>query len=402
VIRTVTVELKSPATEMAQEEIPKQIAFLSKEISNIRFVRGGAALEFDAPEALAGELAPAAAGVAQRMQRSLRSLARKIVYRSPAMERGTFRGTGMTGGIHAMGRGQVALEGVPLRLYRYFDRSLEAIGAPFAPSPILVPTLIPATTLAKCDYFRSFPHIVTFTTHLPEDMPRIEDFRARHQERDTLDDRALADMVEPEACLSPAVCYHVYAANRDRVLPPGGARYALAGRCFRYESSNMVDLRRLWEFTMREIVFLGRREDVLALREQGNELVARYLDEHEMAGEIRTASDPFFIAPDAAAKTYFQISSETKYEISLQLPEGERVAAGSLNYHTDFFGRAFQCAVEEPRGADAAGPPAQGPMHSVCIAFGIERWVYAFLAQHGDDPARWPEPVRRAPEMAGL
>ncbi|AUX25380.1 hypothetical protein SOCEGT47_059250 [Sorangium cellulosum] len=389
--KIVTVELATPATEMAQEEIPKQIAFLSKDIANIRFVRGGAALEFEAPEEGAGDLARAAEGIARTMQRSLRQLTRKLVYRSPACDRVEFRGGGLPAGITQMGQGQVALEGLPLRLYRYFDRTLEALGAPFSPSPILAPTLIPATTLAKCDYFRSFPHIVTFACHLPEDMPRIEDFRARHQDRDTLDERALGDMTQPEVCLSPAVCYHVYAANRDRVLPPGGARYALAGRCFRYESSKMVDLRRLWEFTMREIVFLGSREGVLALREQGNEIVARYLDEHELAGEIRTASDPFFIAPDAAAKTYFQISSETKYEISLMLPEDERVAAGSLNYHTDFFGRAFQCTVE---GA--------GPMHSVCIAFGLERWVYAFLAQHGHDPARWPDIVRRAPEMAGL
>ncbi|WP_437731665.1 hypothetical protein [Sorangium sp. So ce1335] len=389
--KTVTVELATPATEMAQEEIPKQIAFLSKEISNIRFVREGAALEFEAPEQGAADLARAAEGLARTMQRSLRQLTRKLVYRSPACDRVEFRGGALPGGITQMGQGQVALEGVPLRLYRYFDRSLEALGAPFSPSPILVPTLIPAATLAKCDYFRSFPHIVTFTCHLPEDMPRIEDFRARHQDRETLDERALGDMAHPEVCLSPAVCYHVYAANRDRVLPAAGARYALAGRCFRYESSKMVDLRRLWEFTMREIVFLGSREDVLGLREQGNELVARYLDEHRLAGEIRTASDPFFIAPDAAAKTYFQISSETKYEISLMLPEGERVAAGSLNYHTDFFGRAFSCTIE---GA--------GPMHSVCIAFGLERWVYAFLAQHGSDPSRWPDVVRRAPEMAGL
>jgi hypothetical protein len=27
--------------------------------------------------------------------------------------------------------------------------------------------------------------------------------------------------------------------------------------------------------------------------------------------------------------------------------------------------------------------------------------MYAFLAQHGDDPARWPEAVRRAPELRG-
>lgn len=390
-IRRITVELDKPASEMAQEEIPKQIAFLSKDVANIRFLREGAALEFDAPEERAAEFSEAAREITRKMQRTLRTLTRKLVYRSPAMDRAEFRGTGLTGGIVEMGRGQVALTGVPLRLYRYFDRTLEAIGAPFSPEPILVPTLIPATTLAKCDYFRSFPHIVTFTCHLPEDMPRIEDFRARHQDRDTLDDRVLADMAQPEVCLSPAVCYHVYAAHRDRAVPAGGLIYALAGRCFRYEASKMTDLRRLWEFTMREIVLMGRREDVLAKRERGNEIVARYLDEHEMAGEIRTASDPFFIAPDAAAKTYFQISSETKYEISLLLPEGERLAAGSLNYHTDFFGKAFSCTVE-----------GGGAMHSVCIAFGIERWIYAFLAQHGDDPARWPEPVRRAPEMAGL
>lgn len=389
--RTITVELATPAAEMAQEEIPKHVAFLSKDISDIRFVRGGAALEFLAPEERAEELSRGAAEIARTMQRSLRNLARKLVYRSPASDRVEFRGAGgMTAGILQMGQGQVALEGLPLRLYRYFDRTLEALGDPFAPQPILVPTLIPAPTLAKCDYFRSFPHIVTFATHLPEDMPTIEGFRTRHQTRDTLEENALAEMVPIEVCLSPAVCYHVYSANKGRVLPASGARYALAGRCFRYESSKMVDLRRLWEFTMREIVFMGARENVLGLREQGNEIVARYLDQHELGGEIRTASDPFFIAPDAAAKTYFQISSETKYEISLMLPGDERVAAGSLNYHTDFFGRAFDCTVE-----------GSGPMHSVCIAFGLERWVYAFLAQHGEDPARWPDVVRRSPELAG-
>ena len=48
----------------------------------------------------------------------------------------------------------------------------------------------------------------------------------------------------------------------------------------------------------------------------------------------------------AVAKTYFQLSSETKYEISLMLPEAGRLAVGSHNYHTDFFGRAFQVDVE--------------------------------------------------------
>jgi seryl-tRNA synthetase len=242
--------------------------------------------------------------------------------------------------------------------------------------------------LATCDYFRSFPHNVTFACHLPEDPPTVESFRARHYDREELDGQALGDMVAPEACLSPAVCYHVYHLNQDRATPGSGLAYGICGKCFRYESSNMNDLRRLWDFTMREVVFLGDREDVLGRREQSIAMMGRFLDELRLAGEIRTASDPFFIAPVALGKTYFQLSSETKYEISLMLPGDARLAVGSHNYHSDFFGRAFNTTVD---GA--------GYMHSVCVAFGLERWVYGFLAQHGDDPAFWPESVREAPEF---
>ena len=388
--QTFTVKLRTPAHEMAQEEIQKQVAYLSKDLAGARFVEDGAALEFEAPTDIGEGLAARVEELATRVQRSLRSLTRKVLHRTPAADRPTFRGDGESAEVHQLGRGQVALEGQPLRLFRYFDRVFEAFGDPWKARPLLTPTLIPAGVLAKCDYFRSFPNNVTFACHLPEEPARIEDFRARHQERDDLDERAREDMTTPEACLSPAVCYHAYALNRDRTIPADGLIYGVCGKCFRYESTNMVGLRRLWDFTMREVVFLGAREPVLADRERSIEMMSRFLDEHRLAGEIRTASDPFFIAPDAMAKTYFQLSSETKYEISLMLPDGDRLAVGSHNYHTDFFGRAFNVEVE---GA--------GPMHSVCVAFGLERWVYAFLAQHGDDPKHWPDIVRDAPEFSG-
>jgi seryl-tRNA synthetase len=387
---TISVRLDPPAQEMAQEEIQKQVAFLSRDIRNVRFGEGGTLLEFEAPVDTGPEVAVQVKALSLRVQRGLRSIRRKVCYRSPAMDRPVFRGTGQTAGVHFLGTGQVALRGLPLRLFRYFDRIFEGFGAPWSAEPLLTPTLIPTQALARCDYFRSFPHNVTFACHLRENAQGIEGFRARHHDRDALDGAALGDMETPEACLSPAVCYHVYHLHQGETLPAAGLAYGVCGKCFRYESSNLSDLRRLWDFTMREVVFLGERGDVLGRRERGIELVARFLEEHALAGEVRTASDPFFIAPDAVAKTYFQLSSETKYEISLPLPGDARLAVGSLNYHTDFFGRAFNVAVD---GA--------GPMHSVCIAFGLERWVYGFLAQHGDDPAHWPEVVRRAPEFAG-
>lgn len=383
--RRYVVRLDTPAHDMAQEEIQKQIAFLAKGIEGVRFAKDASAFEFDAPDNAPADLAERARELAQTVQRGLRSIERRIVYRSPAAERPRFRGSGITAGVIGLGAGQVALEGTPLRLFCYFDAAFERLGEAWNARRVITPTLIPSHVLARCDYFRSFPNSVTFACHLPEDVQIIRDFRARHEKREELDDRALADMQTPEACLSPAVCYHVYHMNENQVVGTPGLAYGVCGRCFRYESSNMRDLRRLWDFTMREIVFLGTREWVLEQRQRTIELVAGFLEQHDLAGEIRTASDPFFVAPDAIAKTYFQLTSETKYEISLMLPDGERLAVGSHNYHGDLFGRAFKIGVE---GGAA--------MHSVCVAFGLERWVHAFLAQHGEDVQAWPAVMRQA------
>lgn len=388
-MQSVTVRLASPAHEMAQEEILKKLAHVSRQIANARFVSAGSELQFDVPADQASLQAARVQKLAHAVQRSLRGLRRQVRFQSRAMRQPVFRSVEQIKGVHSLGVGQVALEGLPLRLFRYFDRVFESFGQVWQPRPVLTPALIPADVLAKCGYFRSFPHTVTFATHLHEDMELIEQFRHRHQHRESLDERALSDMDTPQTCLTPATCYHIYHLNQHRMLPAAGVVYSVCGKCFRYESSNMRDWRRLWDFTMREVVFLGTAESVERWREQGIQMMADLLDAHELAGEIRTASDPFFVAPDTLTLAYFQLGSATKYEVSLLLPAGERLAVGSLNDHRDFFGRAFSISLESGHVA-----------HSGCIAFGLERWVYAFLAQHGENLHRWPRAVRQAPEFS--
>ena len=382
------IELQNTPHEMAREEIRKQVAFLSKNIHNVHFAPDGKRIYFDAPEQ-GQPIHDSVLKLANRIERSLRNVERKIIFRSSSAGNPRFEERPDLSGITFLGTGQVALCGVPLRLYKYFDRAFEEFGMEWNAAPVLTPTLIPSHTLSRCDYFRSFPQSLTFASHLREDTQVIDDFRARHSAADDLDDKTLTDMDTPEACLSPAVCYHVYHLQQNATVPAEGLAYGICGRCFRYESTNLSDLRRLWDFTMREIVFLGTRDGVLKHRERSIAMMSEFLDAHQLAGEIRTASDPFFISPDAVSKTYFQLSSESKFEVSLLLPGDERTAVGSHNYHSDFFGRAFH--------TDVAGA---GPMHSVCWAFGIERWVHAFLHQHGAEPARWPKPMRQAPEFA--
>jgi seryl-tRNA synthetase len=371
---------------MAREEIIKQVAHLSPSLRSPRIPADGSRLEFEMPAEEIDGIERHAERLCAMIQRSLRSVERKIVYRSRAMSRPVFRGTKTPGaGVYMAGPGQLMLEGAPFWLFSYLDGALAELEQRWNPRPLLTPTLIPATVLAKCDYFRSFPNTVTFACHLEPEANIITSFRARHDSKTSLDDEALRDMATPEACLSPAVCYHVYHRNEGITLPAEGVIYNVRGKCFRYEAMNMQGMTRLWDFTMRELVFLGSGDRVLQQRQECVEHVGAFLEELGLAGEIRTASDPFYIAPDTASKTYFQLTAETKYEISALLPGEERLAVGSLNYHTDFFGRAF--------GIDVQGT---GPAHSVCIGFGLERLVCAFLAQHGPEPDEWPEKMRIA------
>ena len=101
---------------------------------------------------------------------------------------------------------------------------------------------------------------------------------------------------------------------------------------------------------MRELVFVGERGTGCSTN--GSRAIDAFipvLDALGLPAEIRTASDPFFVAPEASAKTYFQLSSETKYEISVESVADERLAVGSFNYHTDFFGKAFGTNAADDR-----------------------------------------------------
>jgi seryl-tRNA synthetase len=100
---------------------------------------------------------------------------------------------------------------------------------------------------------------------------------------------------------------------------------------------------------------------------------------------VESANDPFFIG-EFRKQVAFQSAFQLKYEIRARLPfDDSTLAVGSYNYHQDFFGRRLNISL--PNGSLA---------HTGCVAFGLERIAYAFLAQFGLDPHNWPELVRQA------
>jgi len=266
------------------------------------------------------------------------------------------------------------------RLIEYFETRFVELADSFAAQPYRFPILIPARYLQRVNYFRAFPHSLSFATHLREDLDTIDHF-SQHAGCDAHGNLTAApDSFSPiQNLLSPAVCYHLYFALADQSLPEGKMIVTAVGNCFRYEAINLTSLERLWNFTMREVIFIGNKDFVLENREIARQRMQKVFQELELAYRVESANDPFFIG-EFRKQAAFQSAFQLKFEIRASLPfKNSTLAVGSYNYHQDFFGRHLNISL-----------PDGSPAHTGCVAFGLERMAYAFLAQYGFDPNQWP------------
>jgi len=269
------------------------------------------------------------------------------------------------------------------RLVEFFESRFLLLADHFEAKPYRFPTLISAKMLDRVNYFSAFPHSLTFATHLREDLDIINQFaESAHYHPDGLDSPP-ESFSKIKALLSPAVCYHLYFSLADHPLPDGKLVATAVGNCFRYESTNLNSLERMWNFTMREVIFVGPKEFVLENRHQSRLFMQKIFEEVGLVYHVETANDPFFVG-EFRKQAAFQTAFQLKYEIRARLPfKDSTLAVGSYNYHQDFFGRHLNITL-----------PDGGPIHTGCTAFGLERMVYAFLAQFGFDPSNWPSVVR--------
>ncbi len=83
------------------------------------------------------------------------------------------------GEISQEAQGIFALGPLVTRLIEYFEKRFLELAASFDAEPYRFPTLIPARYLERVNYFRAFPHSLTFATHLREDLDAIDHF-AQH------------------------------------------------------------------------------------------------------------------------------------------------------------------------------------------------------------------------------
>lgn len=290
------------------------------------------------------------------------------------------------GWMHDYGKGQVAYSGPVLRLARLISKkSGQLFSQAFGAKDGHFPAMIDADTLQKCGYFDSHPNAVTFLGNVIEDFDAIEEFRLAN----SCSEGALLppqDHIHLDGmCLNPAACFPCYPTLKGKNFAKGEC-YTWLGRVFRYESRNINGLDRLYEFNVRELVFVGNEDYVRDCRRKALPIVEELASLIDISCQVQTATDPFF-ATVSAAKKFWQAAQEVKNEIKIPAlgSDGTQkmLACGSINLHGNFFGKRF--------GFDCAdGEPAQ----TGCVGLGIERWVLAAFTQHGFDERRWPKAVR--------
>jgi len=266
--------------------------------------------------------------------------------------------------------GQATLSGALLELADHVDQSFLQLARTWGAREYRFPTFISAAELNKLDYFRSFPHLVSFPVSLQAGEANLE----RFTQGEILNERGellLTETAPVKEVLTPAACYHLYIHEQGSTLDQA-QYYTTRNTCFRREQY-YSPLRRQWGFAMREIVCLGSLEEVTAFLAKCRSQLEALLTAVGLPVRWLPATDPFF-QPSRSPKYIAQRVNPTKTEAVF----GDDLAIASVNLHQDHFGHTFDIA--------RAGASA----FTGCVAMGIERWLYAVVTEHGVNPRHWP------------
>jgi hypothetical protein len=279
--------------------------------------------------------------------------------------------------------GEAALSGPLLNLAQRLDQAFLLLATiAWNAQDERHPATLPVERLQRVHYLNSFPHHATFPARLDPDDANLDQFRSGPVVGP--DGHVVLTRLAPvREILTPAACYHLYVHHEgERLAAP--LYLTTCNTCFRNER-NYEPLRRQWSFTMREIVCLGTASEATRFLEASRAALDLLLAEIGLDVTWAIATDPFFRPlenPGYLLQRVHPVKHEAVY--------GGGLAIGSANLHAGHFGEAFDIS----RDGRAA--------HSACIAFGIERWLFALTDRHGTDPGSWPDPLRAAERAARL
>lgn len=214
-----------------------------------------------------------------------------------------------------------------------------------------VSSLIDERDLERCGFITGFP--TQLTAAVPVAPAAYEEISKRGEIRS-------GDLSHCGKHLTPAACLNLYPMIAA-YAPLENMTVTTRATVFRHEEYGFCGLARLWEFQVREFVFVGSATSVNAKLEAAilsSIAVARKLG---LSPVIREASDHFYDSRANRIREQLQKGGKMKRELCIEYDGGE-LAIASFNYHATHFSGSF--------GFDNSGSVVTG-----CVGFGLHRWL---------------------------
>lgn len=290
-----------------------------------------------------------------------------------------------SGEVNEIGDGIFVFQGQFLKLMRFFDGIFTKFADELNGIEQYYPTRWPIELFKKINYFEEFPQNILLVSGAKKEREALESLIDKYGKSNDFKEIELGDFLEPATtALGTSTCDPCYYIHKSGKLGKNETYYALS-KCFRNEKSTTKQLDRLTEFSMREVIAAGEEEYVKSQRETFLKFIESFASFTGLACSLEKASDPFF-TNEIPEKGALQNHIESKFELLVPLGNGRSdLAVGSVNWHSDFFGRSFEIRDN-----------SNYYMSSCCLAFGLERLVFAFLTQYGLVKTEWPEEVQKA------
>ena len=386
-MKTDKVDLDSPIKKDYADELERRLFFISQDILDFKVIVHNDliyGIEVTIPqEADVKKLAEKVNYIVLNEITTQKILPPKIIWNSGkrnGFQKDIYDQMLKKGMIFEMGEGQVCFGSAIMRLMDCLDEKIKDIAVlKMGGQEYRYPTLIATKALEDCGYFNSFPHMLMFVTRLHSDVDVYKGFLEKYLDKKHMDSFVLDCCGNVDYCLPPTMCYHTYHQLRNKQFNENENKVITSkGKSFRYESKYYRTLERLWDFTIREIVFMGAKDFVVDCRRKFMEASFELVERLGLEGYCEVASDPFFCNSDTAAKIFNQKMLELKYELRLNIDENKTVAAASFNFHDQFFGQRFNIKKTDMDWITTG-----------CVGFGIERLAYVFVSKHGLDEEKW-------------
>lgn len=216
-----------------------------------------------------------------------------------------------------------------------------------------IPAMIDGEVLEKCGYFESFPDQISAVASIKDES--IEDIMNGNKVNE-------AHIALHNKYLTPSACLHIYPMFNGKNIEKNEVITTKA-RVYRCEKSGFEELTRLWDFSVREIVFIGSKEFVKENLEEMKQRAFNIAKNITPDAKLDIAHDHFYKGQRNDIKARIQKKNEQKFE--LRIPIGDRdVSVASFNFHGYHFSLPFKFDQNKQ-------------IVSGCVGFGLERWVAA-------------------------